>query len=192
MNIKRILKLLAPYFAVGVFWCLFDNAWLAILAYHVQILIWSGRSLYGGQRIRLSGTVLLALPIGLAGPLFYFLLPYITQSSLTDWLNAHQLSRLSLLAMIPYFGLLHPFIEQLYWAPLRRSTPWAHPIFAGYHLLVLYSLLILPWVIISFILLPPESFLWQLMESKSGSLTARVISHILADFGVVVVAWLKI
>jgi hypothetical protein len=41
MNMKLTAKLLAPYFAVGVFWCVFSNAWLAMLAYHAQILFWS-------------------------------------------------------------------------------------------------------------------------------------------------------
>jgi hypothetical protein len=39
------LKLLAPCFAVLVFWCWLGNAWLAILAYHAQILLWSRGSL---------------------------------------------------------------------------------------------------------------------------------------------------
>ena len=36
------LRLAAPYLAVLVFWCLFRNAWLAILAHHAQIL-WGWR-----------------------------------------------------------------------------------------------------------------------------------------------------
>ena len=34
---KLVLKMLAPYLAVGIFWCGLSNAWLAILAYHAQI-----------------------------------------------------------------------------------------------------------------------------------------------------------
>ena len=37
-RLELALKMAAPYLAVGVFWCLLHNAWLAILAYHGQIL----------------------------------------------------------------------------------------------------------------------------------------------------------
>ena len=47
MNAQRTLRLLAPYLAVGVFWYGFSSAWLAILAYHAQILLWSRGRLCG-------------------------------------------------------------------------------------------------------------------------------------------------
>lgn len=37
-TMKRFLALLAPYVAVTLFWCVWPNAWCAILAYHAQIL----------------------------------------------------------------------------------------------------------------------------------------------------------
>ena len=142
---KRTLRLLAPYLAVGIFWCVFNNAWLAILTYHAQILFWSRRSLLELRRIRRTRLVFLALSAAIVGPLFYFVLPYVTRVDPASWLANHQLTRLSLLAMIPYFGLVHPLLEQLHWSPLRESTPIAHVAFAGYHVLVLYSVLRLPW-----------------------------------------------
>ena len=59
----------------------------------------------------------------------------------------------------PYFGLVHPVLERVHWSPLRERTPFAHPIFAGYHLLVLSSLLSVSWLLISFALLTTASFL---------------------------------
>ena len=93
--------------------------------------------------------------------------------------------------MIPYFGLIHPFLEQLHWTGLRDRTPLAHPVFAGYHMLVLYSLLTIPWLIMLFVILTAASLIWQQMGKKSNSLLPATMSHILADLGVVVVAWVK-
>jgi len=191
MKIKQTLKLLAPYFAVGIFWCVFSSAWLAILAYHAQILFWSWKSIPSIRKPDPMRIMLLALPAAVAGPLLYFLLPHITHTDLPVWLVNHHLSGLSLVLMIPYFGLFHPFLEQIHWVPLRETTPLAHPLFAGYHVMVLCSLLTLPWLIICFIVLTATSFMWQQMIRRTGSLAIPVASHILADIGIVMVAWLK-
>ncbi len=188
---KRYLTMLAPYFAVGIFWCGFSNAWLAILAYHVQILAWT-RPPRARMRTPLrKRLLLLALPTALTGPLAYYLLPYITHTDLPAWLAGHHLSRLSLLAMLPYFGLVHPFLEQLHWAPLRAETPLAHFMFAGYHMLVLHSLLSPPWLPAAFIVLVAASFAWQRLRVQSGGLAIPVASHILADAGLVAAVWLR-
>ena len=92
--------------------------------------------------------------------------------------------------MIPYFGVIHPYIEQVHWAELREKTFLAHFMFAGYHMLVLYSLLTLPWLILCFVTLAAASYIWQYMTKQAGSLALPVLSHILADLGVVIAAWI--
>jgi hypothetical protein len=188
-NMKKTLRLFAPYLAVGVFWCVFSNAWLAILAYHAQILFWSrGKA----SDLRCTGSkrvLLLALPAAAAGPLLYFLLPYMTEADLSSWLSGHHLSRPSLLVMIPYFGIVHPILEQLHWDPLREETPVSHPIFAGYHMLVLYSLLTVPWLIASFIVFTTASVLWKQTAKRTSSLALPVLSHILSDLGLILAAY---
>ena len=188
---KQLFKLLAPYFAVGLFWCIFKNAWLAILAYHVQILFWSRKSIFDVRMPDNKSIMLLATSMIMAGPILYYLLPTMTRIELPLWLEDHHLSGFSFMVMIPYFGLIHPFLEQLHWAGLRDRTPLAHPVFAGYHMLVLYSLLTIPWLIMLFVILTAASLIWQQMGKKSNSLLPATISHILADLGVVVVAWVK-
>jgi hypothetical protein len=189
--VKRILKLLAPYFAVGIFWCVFSNAWLAMLAYHAQILLWSGRARAGVRKRRSARTMLPALPTAVTGPLLYFLLPHLTRTDLSAWLADHQVSRLSLLLMIPYFGLVHPLLEQIHWAPLREKTPAAHLLFAGYHVLVLYSLLTPAWLVLCFVALTGASLMWRRLAERTHGLAAPVASHVLADLGVIVAACLR-
>jgi hypothetical protein len=190
MNMKLTAKLLAPYFAVGVFWCVFSNAWLAMLAYHAQILLWSGKAAFRWKRPQYTHMVFLALPAALAGPLLFVLLPYITHEPLSLWLAHHHFSRVSLLLLIPYFGLLHPCLEQLHWAPLRKYGLVSHLAFAGYHMVVLYTLLTGPWLIACFGVLVTVSILWQQVATRTHSLAVPVVSHILADLGVAIVAYL--
>lgn len=188
---RLALKLLAPYLAVGVFWCGLSNGWLAILAYHAQILFWRRSSGPGVWRPVPRRVLPLVLPAALAGPLLYLLLPVITEGNLPAWLAAHRLSGAPLLAMIPYFGLVHPVLEQVHWAPLREHTAWAHPVFAGYHMLVLWSLLPVAWLVACFAVLTAVSVLWHGLSRRGRGLTAPVASHALADLGVVVAAWLR-
>ena len=110
MNAKLALKILAPYIAVAIFWCWLSNAWLAIFAYHAQILLWSRGSFSLRWGLIRNRALLLALPTVLAGPFLYVLLPYITRIDLSGWLAEHHLASLSLAAMIPYFGIFHPLL----------------------------------------------------------------------------------
>ena len=188
---KRALKLLAPYVAVGVCWCIFSNAWLAILSYHAQVLFWSRKSLCELRRPNPRRIALLALPTVVAGPLVYFLLPYITHESLPAWLANYHLTGVSFIVMIPYFGLIHPFLEELHWSGLRESTGISHFVFAGYHMIVLHSLLTVPWLMLCFVVLVSASFMWQQLGRHGNSLTVPVISHVLADASVIIAAWLR-
>jgi hypothetical protein len=191
MNTKQALRLAAPYLAVLVFWCMLSNAWLAILAYHAQVLFWARRAPADLRTMCSPRCMLLALPASLAGPVLYFLLPYMTHTDLSAWLINHHLTRVSFAIMIPYFGLVHPVLEQLHWAPLRERTRLAHPLFAGYHLVVLYSLLTLPWLMLCFVALTAASFAWQSTARRSRSLAVPVASHILADLGIIAAAWFR-
>jgi hypothetical protein len=187
-----VLKLLAPYVAVIVFWTWLGSAWLAILAYHAQILLWSRGALPklgapGGGRL-----AWFLVPSAMAGPALYFLLPYVTRADLAGWLRGHGLAGWSLIAMVAYFGLVHPLLEQMHWSPLRQATPFAHLLFAGYHMLVLYSLLSVPWLAVSFAVLASASVVWREMERRGGGLTLPIASHVLADLGLVIAAWLRV
>jgi len=189
-NTSRLLQLLAPYIAVGIFWCGFSNAWLAILAYHLQVLFWARHENRQIKRLKNKRFMLLALPTLVAGPVIYFLLPYITKIEISAWLTEYRLSGSALLLMIPYFGIVHPVIEQVHWAKLREQTNAAHLMFAGYHLLVLHSLLTFPWLLLCFVVLVSASFFWKEITIRSGSLLPATVSHILADLGVIIAVWL--
>ena len=187
---KLLLKLLVPYFTVGIFWCIVQNGWLAILAYHALVLLWDRDAWKNLRGSKPRQMLWLALPTVLVGPLLYFVLPVVSHTDLGTWLAEYKLTGWSLLLMIPYFGIIHPVMEQLHWAPLREKTPAAHILFAGYHMLVLVSLLKMPWLIACFVTLTITSIVWQHLTRKSDSLTPAILSHILADLGIILTATL--
>jgi hypothetical protein len=191
-DMRHTLKILAPYLAVAVFWCAWPSAWLAILVYHVQILLWNGKSLLRDMRgPAWRKGVLLAVPAAVAGPILYLLLPVAVRTDLSAWLEAHRLSGAALAAMIPYFGLVHPVLEQAHWGPLREKTAWAHPLFAGYHVIVLSTLLSIPWLLLCFSVLIMASLAWRRMARLTGGLAVPAASHVLADLGIVLAAWVR-
>lgn len=191
-RIVLVAKMAAPYLAVAVFWCVFRNAWPAILAYHAQILLWSGGRLPALLRPTRTWWTLLVVPSALAGPLAWLVLPYLTRIDVAQWFADYRLTGAGLVLMIFYYGFVHPVLEQAHWAPLRERTPIAHVAFAGYHVLVLYSLLAIPWVAACFAILATASWSWQRMQRESGSLIPSIASHTLADLGMVIAAWLLV
>jgi hypothetical protein len=187
------LRLLAPHLAVLVFWCWRHDAWACILAYHAQILFWSRREWtrlaagWDAQRFWIFCT-----PGVLAGPLVFFLLPHMAREPVGTWLGAHGVSGIAWLLLVPYYGIVHPLLEEMHWAPLRAEAQpagVAHVFFASYHALVLRSLLHLPWVVLACVALGLASALWGRMTTAArGGLLLPALSHLLADSSLVAAA----
>jgi hypothetical protein len=70
------LKMAAPYLAVGVFLFVFRSAWLAILAYHVQIVLWSRGRIGLFTRPTRSALTWFLVPCALVGPVLWVVLAY--------------------------------------------------------------------------------------------------------------------
>ena len=211
-----ILMIAAPYLAVIIGLYIFQNAWLSIFLYHGQIIFWwllnrrqsllpvSNTSLELPESFKaiLDKTIKVMLPISaLAGFACYFLLPYFVRDlgGLELWLKTNQLEGLALVLLIPYFGILHPPIEQAHWRKLTSlNSPYAyisHICFAAYHGLVLYPILQNFWVFVCITILCSISFLWSyIREKKNGYIlngnTLAILSHVLADIGIVTATYL--
>ncbi len=192
---SRAVRLLVPHVAVAVFWCWLRSGWGAILVYHGLILLLS-RSNIAEIRCRITRNLLYTVPFVCTGVLAFYLLPLMLQADLASWLAGYGLTGWKWLFMIPYFGLMHPVLEQLHWVDLRRaeSLGWiAHLAFASYHILVLCTLLSWPWLFLCFAVLFGASFVWAAMESRmEDGFILATLTHILADSGIVLAAMLRI
>jgi len=194
--VRPVLAMLVPYAAVLAFWHWFHSAWATILSYHCLILAFSWRSLgrtLNGWNRRLF--VALAIPCAAAGPVTWLMLPHASRIPVLEWLSGYGLGGASLVLMIPYYSFIHPILEQAHWSPLRRDSRLGlapHPAFAGYHVLVLATLMRLPWVILCVGILIGASVSWRWADSrKGGGLLIPVLSQVLADGGMIVAAFLR-
>ena len=88
---NSILKLLAPYFAITIFWTVFQNAWLSIIAYHIQILFWNYKDLRIDRLVIERYSLLLLLSSSFTGLLVYFILPHIAKVNIEDWFTIYQI-----------------------------------------------------------------------------------------------------
>ncbi len=186
--------MLAPWLAVSVFWICLHSAWATILAYHVLMLLFSRkrmREVTGGWNPR--AFMALAVPCLAAGPLTFVLLPSMTRISTASWLSAYGLEGNALLLMIPYYGILHPVLEQAHWGALRRHARFglaACALFAGYHGLVLSTLMKPLWVAVCVTVLFCTALAWRRVERLTGGLLVPVLTHVIADAGMILAAFL--
>lgn len=184
------LRMAAPTLAVAVGMGLFRSGLLAMALYHLQVLLWrpgiAARSLASKPG---ATWVAVAAGFGLAGPVLYLLGPLLLPpGALAGWLDRYGLGASALRWLVPYFGLVHPILEELHWRPLRRHGLRCHASFAAYHLFVLAGLL--PPVLLVAIgaALAAASWLWGRMEVQCGSSRLPILAHALADLGIVLAA----
>lgn len=193
------LRLLAPYLAVLVGMVGFHNAWLAVVLYHLLIVA-TARGHWRLGRLRQGwhavGWLGVATSAG-AGGVIYLLWPWIggSTSALTSWLESYGLSRQAFLILLPYFSLAHPVLEELHWSAIRREgefPPWlAHCAFAGYHLVVLSTLVAPLWLPVVFVVLSGSSAVWARIDSHFDGAAMPLASHAAADIAIIVAAgWL--
>ncbi len=209
-GLRFALMAMAPYMAVAIGLYGLHSAWVAILAYHAQILFWAWESrrgpadLVGALKKGWSAPLLLALGIPgvLLGPALWVLLEVALREGLVlgNWLERYGLSGSGWLLFVFYYGLLHPCLEQIHWDRLRRDrrghdplarhrprlhwpqrAAWAHALFAGYHVLVLVLLLRPVWVAVSFAVLLAIAVAWSRVREHLGGLAVVAASHTIAD-----------
>jgi hypothetical protein len=185
---------LAPFLAVGIGLYAFRNAWLAILLYHFMIVICAIRVPRKTSTLRdgwsISWLVYLGLPCALSAPLLVVFLgdALRTDIQLSAWLGRYRLSGIGLVLFVPYYGLLHPVLEQHHWDLLRRDPRLksiVHILFAAYHVPVLALLLKPGWIALCFAVLVAASFSWAAARERLGGLSVPTLSHIIADVAVI-------
>jgi hypothetical protein len=201
LYLHRMLNLFAalvPYIAVLVGMYVFHNAWLTILLYHIGIVLllmyrrpedlWS-RMWKGARSLWLIPGI---LGCALATPIIYFMWPWfeVPDLNLSAWLVRYGLGGWPWVCLIPYFSIVHPVLEEIHW---RRISPekveglcWQDFLFAGYHVLVLFQIIRVPWLIFIFVVLVGSSFCWRWSTLRFKGYGLAIITHGVADAAVIV------
>lgn len=193
---------LIPYAAVLVGMYGLHNAWLAILLYHLGILgflvyrrpknIWKRIRLGFGLPVLIPAVVVCAM----TATVVYYLWPWISvsESALSDWMARYGLSGAAWISMIPYFCLVHPVLEELHWRELAPDRfiriCRTDLLFAGYHVLVLFQLVQVQWLLLVFGVLVGSSVFWRWSVSRFGGYAIPVVTHAVADSAVMTAVFL--
>lgn len=184
------LMVAAPFLAVILGLYVFRNAWLAVLMYHFQIVLFAVLVPRDLSVIRrgwsASWLLYLGIPCVLSGPLLFVLIERVLNPDiqLSLWLSGYGLSGTGLLLFVLYFGLLHPVLEQYHWDALRRDNrlhKLSHGFFASYHVLVLALVMKPAWVAFCFLVLFVASFTWAHVRERLDGLSVPILSHVIAD-----------
>jgi len=193
-----ILLFLIPYLAVFAGLNILKNAWVTILLYHLMILVYLTGSghLKDFRKIFLGwdGKLFLissAISI-IAGPALFMLWHSmkLDTANLFSTLAFFKLKGLSWTLFIPYFCLLHPILEEVFWRITRFNMLsdrfYRNILFGGYHILVLVYFIRIEWILVSFVILSLVSFMWDSISLKTSGLIVPVLSHIIADSSIII------
>lgn len=174
---------------LGVY--VFDQGLVAVGIYHAGIVwIWSAcrfpvRRVFQGMRWpAFSGLGFLCL---LTGPLLWFLWPVMARPGvelpalLTQW----KLTGGTAWMFAVYSVTLHPVLEESFWRGMLPDHLLSDALFAGFHLLVLAPFIHAVWLPLAFVVLLTASAIWRYFARKTGGLAVPILTHALADLGVV-------
>ncbi|QBG48392.1 CPBP family intramembrane metalloprotease [Verrucomicrobia bacterium S94] len=199
----KIVPALIPYLAVLLGMHVLSSAWAAMLFYHAGMLLFLCIRKSSGDWKKIGrGCSPLLIPAmivcALAAPVVYFMWPFfrISEHALVEWMAEYGLTGAAWMLLIPWFSVVHPMLEELHWrgiGPERAERLcWQDFAFAGYHVFVLYELVYWPWLFMVFGILVGSSFFWRWAAERFGGYLLPVLTHAVADAGVLMGVWLLI
>lgn len=191
-----------PFAATLLGLYLFKNAWAALLLYHagiLAILAAAGQLGRAGELLR-GWRWPAGLAFGAAGLLagVWFLVwgPNLgLEGTLARELSAFGLGGARLYPWAIYYVLCNAGFEEVFWrgylGSASRGLVLNDLLFAGYHGLVLYFFFPVLWIPVALGMLTLAAWAWRQARHKCGGLCIPVISHLLANLGIMAAAvWL--
>ena len=199
---KRYWAALAPYAALAISFFILHNAWIALVSFHLSMLAfiflnrsrisWRANFKSGNYKIYIINTVM-----GAAAIVFYFLRPlWGLDQDVQPILKSIGLSQGNYLYLLAYFVVVNPWIEEYFWRGyLGNAAKGITPgdlLFAGYHVMLLATVIGAIWLIPAFVILFSAAWFWRQCDRWSRGLGASILSHIAADAAISVVLILMI
>ena len=186
---------------IGMYWL--ESGWLAILLYHVGLILGVAVSRDRWRKLRWrspAGVCAVGLIIGLlSGPFIYFALPWFIGPGVGELLAEKMavlgFDRGSFHLFVAYFVTIHPVLEEWGWRGAivdEEKLPCRSDVeFAAYHLLVVGWLFPGKWLLLVATLatLISVAWLWRQLRQRYG-MTSVITFHAAGDLGVIVAAGL--
>jgi membrane protease YdiL (CAAX protease family) len=200
-NYFKICGAVSPYLAVvlGVFY--FKNGFLAILLYHLLLLICiiginrakafklikSGFNWHIGPVICLSSL--------LPGVLIFFLWPFAKLESvdLAQVMESVNLTNTSFAIFALYACFVNPFLEESFWRGCFKPGSWIpsyiDALFAGYHAILLIPVVRSIFVLLAFMALMCVGWIFRNIYRLTSGLAISLLTHIVADIAILYAVW---
>ena len=176
------------------------SAWGALIGFHLGLLPILLQKQTLTHRLLSPVSPRMLVPIALAGVLgglgLWIIWPWTgIPSDFQSRVAALGLSGTIWLPFIVYFTLINPFLEEFYWRGVfgsdkRRPVP-VDFLYAGYHTVILALFVGFGWNLLGFLILAATGWFWRQVSRHTDSLLPSVLSHMLADFAILLVLYLK-
>jgi membrane protease YdiL (CAAX protease family) len=191
------------YLAVGLGLFAFRNAWIALLGFHLAIVLslliakpsLPVAILFKGQNIK--RIILSVLLCGSSGIALYFLwdkfgiVSDISAQTESFGLNSH-----TWLPFIAYFTLVNPFVEEYFWRGyLGSPTQTLYPgdfLYAGFHALILIGKMQTGSILYGMLALVTAGWFWRQIAREDHGLLAAALGHMAADFTILMTIYSKV
>lgn len=191
--LSKWLTAVLPYLAVGIglFW--FRNAWVALLGFHLAILL---SLVLAGSKVppkillqthHLRWVVFSVLFCSSAGILLYFFWSFFgIVGDLSEHVAALGLNSSNWVAFIAYFTLVNPLVEEYFWrgylGSINRMPYPSDFLYAGFHGMILAGNVRVTSILFSLTILALAGWFWRQIAREDGGLLAPVLGHMAADF----------
>ncbi len=201
MTKKRLAPIL-PYLALWAGLFLFHSAWAALVGFHLVIFIslifirpdvpvWI---LFKSKNIKwIFASVLFCSTSGIG--LYVLWDKFGIANDLSSQLISIGLNSSSWFVFIAYFTLVNPFVEEYFWRGILGSNSKklyiGDFIFAGYHAIILWGRVMPLLTLFAVTILVSAGWLWRQIIREDEGLLAAVLSHMTADFLILLTIYLK-
>jgi membrane protease YdiL (CAAX protease family) len=200
-NYFKICGAVSPYLAVvlGVFY--FKNGFLAILLYHLLLLI----CIIGINRAKALKLIksgfnwhigpLICLSSLLPGVLIFFLWPFAKLESvdLAQVMESVNLTNISFAIFALYACFVNPFLEESFWRGCFKPGSWIpsyiDALFAGYHAILLIPVVRSIFVLLAFMALMCVGWIFRNIYRLTSGLAISLLTHIVADIAILYAVW---
>ena len=188
------------YSWVGLGLFLFRNAWIALLTFHLAIIlsVWIARPnipikiLFRSRDIK--WILISVLLCGSSGITLYFLWDkFGIANDLSAHVHAMGLNSSIWIPFLVYFTLANPWIEEYFWRGYlgSRTTNFAISdfLYAGFHGLILLNNVRTDMILYSLAVLSLAGWFWRQIARADGGLLAPVLGHMVADFSILMAVY---
>jgi membrane protease YdiL (CAAX protease family) len=197
---KRLAPLVA-YFSILLGLVICRSAWLAILLYHLGIILILLK--FGVKRIlpnfatgwNFPTGVTLSVACAATGLALAYLWPLLKLPNivLSSKLADFGLQGNVLYVFVIYYVISTPILEELFWRGyLMEDNKYpfiADGLFSGYHVIVLAFFIKIPWVVFSFFALILMAWIWRKTVLEYGGLIVPVTTHMIASLSMMAAVW---